>query len=615
MAFGLTIGTPRATALQNSIQDELMRRGYSQDADQVMAEYITIMIINNKTSEQINSELLDLIGPDLESDFVEWLFAEAAKGAPESVAPPTAESPTSVQTPTGESAPFVVGANEGGRRAVGKPRPSAPLYQQALNQAFPASAGQKRPMSARSPSPVHLNKARRMDLPTGPRAMFRDGQGAVHGGGGGSRSLLERVGPPRNGPNSRAQDDVQMRIDNITASSPDANMMMMGGFPMAGMDMGQMNVTTPVMLQEMMMGQMALMTQMASAMGMMGQGQYAGGGGFPMQQQGMGNDMGFGEMQGHHMNEGMAGRGRGRGRGGMRGTGRGRGGAPGLQAVSQPTDVPMDGVQPAPAQIISPALSMPIPTPAAAFPATATGTPAIYNLAAQVHPAFVPPERPQSPTLCKYGVKCTNPLCRYSHPSPVATVDSGVVTSKEACQEGKYCKDPHCTKMHVSPAVLKSSAEQLRPSKFTFVAPPVTHGQSQMPCRYGASCTRPDCIFQHPGRPPHHVPPSSTPCRYGAACTRESCPYQHPKGRAALPSTFHRGLTPTGPMVNVSTSGTRSFGTQGFNKSVTFNKPDSAAIEKRLKKMEEEKSQAEKAIAQAEAAAAEKKDEAMAVGA
>jgi nuclear polyadenylated RNA-binding protein NAB2 len=72
MPFGLTIGTERATALQNSIQDELTRREYSADAgepsflelhsacilnvliDPVMAEYITIMIINNKTAGEFS---------------------------------------------------------------------------------------------------------------------------------------------------------------------------------------------------------------------------------------------------------------------------------------------------------------------------------------------------------------------------------------------------------------------------------------------------------------------------------------------------------------------------------------------------------------------------------
>ena len=92
MVFGLTIGTERAAALQvswlffemmdmfllslvkQSIQDELTKRGYSPDAgafvislkaflwlsflvDPVMAEYITIMVINNKTAGKLTFQL------------------------------------------------------------------------------------------------------------------------------------------------------------------------------------------------------------------------------------------------------------------------------------------------------------------------------------------------------------------------------------------------------------------------------------------------------------------------------------------------------------------------------------------------------------------------------
>ncbi|KAG1824325.1 uncharacterized protein BJ212DRAFT_1295515, partial [Suillus subaureus] len=95
MPFGLIIGTERASALQKSIQDELTARSFSPDADPVMAEYITIMIINNKTAAQITSELMDLIGSDFvppDPSFTDWLFAEAAKGAPESEAPSAASS-------------------------------------------------------------------------------------------------------------------------------------------------------------------------------------------------------------------------------------------------------------------------------------------------------------------------------------------------------------------------------------------------------------------------------------------------------------------------------------------------------------------------------------------
>ena len=44
MPFGLTIGTERATALQNSIQDELTRREYSADAGELFHTIQTLSV-------------------------------------------------------------------------------------------------------------------------------------------------------------------------------------------------------------------------------------------------------------------------------------------------------------------------------------------------------------------------------------------------------------------------------------------------------------------------------------------------------------------------------------------------------------------------------------------
>lgn len=384
-----------------------------------------------------------------DASFVDWLFEEAAKGAPDA-APPVAEASTSVQRR--ESPPHLA---ETARKPPSGPRAGAPLYQQAISQAIPSTSptGQKRTASARSPSPSgHVNKSRRLDgPPTGPRAM-------QHGSGnGGSRSLLERMGAPsRNGHAPYGQDDIQTRIDHITNGSPDANMMMMGGgFPMGGMPGMDMAMTNPMVLQEMMMNQMALMTQMAGAMGIMN-------GGFPMQ--GMGGDMGMfnGGMNGMQgpMGGGMDGRGRGRGRGGSRGTGRGgRGGQHNQNAGPHSADGPMNGAPQAaqpPPIAPAPAIVAPTPVPAPVAAPAPPITPSTSS-SSQTRPAFIPPERPQSPTLCKFSLKCTNPLCRYSHPSPVATPESGVVLSNEACEKGKDCKDKDCIKAHVSPAVLNPS--------------------------------------------------------------------------------------------------------------------------------------------------------------
>lgn len=79
MPFGLTIGTERANTLQvrqnaqfstqpfsfttplpqTAIQNELASRGWGTEPDVTMAEYITIMLINGKSEDQINSELMD----------------------------------------------------------------------------------------------------------------------------------------------------------------------------------------------------------------------------------------------------------------------------------------------------------------------------------------------------------------------------------------------------------------------------------------------------------------------------------------------------------------------------------------------------------------------------
>jgi hypothetical protein len=395
--------------------------------------------------------------------FTDWLFAEAAKGVAESDAPPQAESSHELPTQTAPPRDPLPHISNDSHRPLGPSRNG--VYQQALSQTFPSSApSHKRSASARSPSPHHPNKSRRTDVPTGPRAMFRDGSSvSIVNPHSNTRSLLDRVGgpagPSRNGnaPNGFVHEDIQSRIDNIVNNSPEPNMMMPGGFPAmggtGGMDINAMaGMANPMMLQEMMMNQMAMMAQMASSMGMMNgaPAQF----GFPGAMPG---DMGM--IQGAGMNNGFQGsmiggsgngvNNSGRGRGGFRGgrgVGRGRGGSsaplaraksPDVTAAKDTTATP----QSSPIIITTPTSTIPVSTiPLSSAPLQRTG--------------FVVPDRPQSPTLCKFGLKCTNAHCRYAHPSPVATAESGVVLSNEACEKGKDCQDKDCIKSHVSPAVL-----------------------------------------------------------------------------------------------------------------------------------------------------------------
>ncbi|KAG1772169.1 hypothetical protein EDD22DRAFT_1040491 [Suillus occidentalis] len=560
MPFGLIIGTDRASALQKSIQDELTARSFSPDADPVMAEYITIMIINNKTAAQITSELMDLIGPEFDPSFTDWLFAEAAKGAPESEAPSAASS-TPVELPTESKFVTHPPSSEPTRRPPNGPRAGAPLYQQAISSTL-ASTSQKR---LRSPSPsTHPAKSRRTDLPTGPGPRFQGGR-----------------------------DEVQARIDNITNASPDPSAMMSfpNGMGMPEMAVGMGMQANPLMLQEMMLSQMALMAQMANSMGMLNPGM--GMPGFNPMQQGGDAAMfnGGAGVNGHSFQQNVV---NSRGRGGARG-GRGRGGSRGGHIGSSPAPPSIEEMPTpvsAPTSVIAePAQSTPIAAPIP-LPASAVSSNAPPKL------AYSLPERPQSPTLCKFGIKCTNSQCRYSHPSPVATAESGVVLSADACEKGKDCKDKDCIKSHVSPAVKSPVAGATNsPVPPTSTGPP----QHTVACRFGGACTRPNCPYTHPPKTNHFA----QQCRFGAGCTRASCPFQHPEGRV-LPSTFHRGLSTTAPLVNVQAPETGSMGAQSHHRSVTFNKPQD--VKEKLKDIEKQKEAAKRAIDEAKAAGGKKEE-------
>lgn len=209
------------------------------------------------------------------------------------------------------------------------------------------------------------------------------------------------------------------------------------------------------------MNQMALMAQMANSLGMMNGGGF-GPQGFP----GMPQDMGMYGQQGmngfpqggpgqpqqqQQQHQGGAnGRGRGAGRGG-RGAGRGRGG------VSSGGDDHSTHQQHA-NEASKPLLET---RPNAAIPIVAP-TPVLPESQPQPSKSnFAVPERPLSPTLCKFAMKCTNAHCRWAHPSPVATDQSGVVLSNEACEAGRHCVDKDCVKGHVSPAAVNPALGEL----------------------------------------------------------------------------------------------------------------------------------------------------------
>lgn len=51
------------------------------------------------------------------------------------------------------------------------------------------------------------------------------------------------------------------------------------------------------------------------------------------------------------------------------------------------------------------------------------------------------PTKPEQEQICKHATECSKPPCPYSHPSPVATKESGLVLSSEACEKQLDCQD------------------------------------------------------------------------------------------------------------------------------------------------------------------------------
>ncbi|KAF8320501.1 hypothetical protein DL93DRAFT_1852722 [Clavulina sp. PMI_390] len=535
----IEIGSDRAKELQDSIQRELAVKGWSSASDPVMAEFIIIMLVNSKSEEQVTEELTELIGDDYDPEFTTWLFAEA--GDPEEALAEASALESSSTEPSFSHAP---------------PPSSETLTSPATKRARSESE---------SEAAVARKAPRTSDLPDRPRAMRGDdrekpqaipvvNEGPANGNGRfergpnnrNGRSLLDRVGPPppgprfpnqqqqqqpnmgnmnnnnfRGGPHGMPQqrgfDPVQAQIDAVTMASMQPQFPM----PMMGMEMQpQPNQANDLMQsQAMIMAQMQMMMQQMANLTQQQQQQQ-------QQPPAAFNDNGFAP--------------RGRGRGGpVRGGGPGRGGPPtnaGAHAGGSSSE-----------NTTAPPKSSAIPI--VALPASA---------APPKTPSYTIPEKPGTSELCKFGVKCTNPICRYSHPSPAASETSGIVLSDEACPKGNKCDDADCTLGHVSKATLDPNA-----------TPPVSSHASP------ARTVHAKPTF-HPYSKPSFTPTTSTvPCKFGAACTRATCTFQHPPGRT-LPGEFHRGMNPSDPTVKHNPAADKGKGPSAtfanrHNKTVVFN--------------------------------------------
>lgn len=136
------------------------------------------------------------------------------------------------------------------------------------------------------------------------------------------------------------------------------------------------------------------------------------------------------------------------------------------------------------------------------------------------------PSKPTDKSACRFLLKCTNPLCTYSHPTPCLAntpkEDEAMMLSEEACFFGAKCSKPDCTRSHVSPAVsVLASRQGNMQQMMLMMQQQAAAAAMMMPSQwsnFGQQQARP-VPSENDGRPP--------PCKFQKECTNVQCAYSH----------------------------------------------------------------------------------------
>ncbi|WVF71284.1 hypothetical protein IAT40_006087 [Kwoniella sp. CBS 6097] len=500
----VSITSEQSAQLQAGIQQELERREWAEPDDNVMAEYITVLLANGSTRERVHTEMDDLVGSDFDPAFLDWLFDQASNiaSAPAPAPEPVALAPPAV-SPT-----------------VSAPRqPPSAGGSRMLNTALAPLSSQ--PEKRKAETQEGSNKKRLSDVgaaPSGPRAL---GEG---------RGLADRIGGPGpaagvvrpgfgGGQNVRGRGvPIRGLAGGRGGMGQGRGMNHMGGFrhnfqqqqqQQQNLGMMQPGFAQPFMAP----GQQEMMAQMMMMQASMAQ---------------------MGEMMAQMAEERQ-------------------------QQSQQPIPSPV----PTPTAV-RPARP---PAPAKLPHGTKLGGHSVSAIPPKSSTPGPIPDKPSSTALCRYSVGCSNSRCPFSHPSPVADERTGMVLSEEPCENGKSCKDAECVKSHVSPAAAlgdnagpsrllckyqnctnpscpfrheDAAGNPIPPPALTAAkaakearAAPAPSSDNEdgefevvmshkglmdgalddtkkdVACRYAERCTRPDCKFSHPASRP--VPKAKKP--------------------------------------------------------------------------------------------------------
>ncbi|GAK66334.1 uncharacterized protein PAN0_012c4556 [Moesziomyces antarcticus] len=112
--------------LQQRIQLQLAHHNYSAHDDPVMAEYIVVMLANQKTADQVTSELQELVGTEYDPAFTEWIWTQTQECLDQAERPQAAkeEQPPARRLERRRSrSPVAGGSRHDARRSRSPPPP------------------------------------------------------------------------------------------------------------------------------------------------------------------------------------------------------------------------------------------------------------------------------------------------------------------------------------------------------------------------------------------------------------------------------------------------------------------------------------------------------------
>lgn len=470
MSVTLEANSPLAISLQEAIQPKLVENGWvAEETDATLAEYITMMLVNGKTEDQLAPELSqDLLGiedPDGEQKvkaFVRWLFEEvkvqseppvkeeqmngmdasahdfvpAAQDAAMSDAQSMEVSAAYVVSRTPH--PLMCSFSAQGKdlhsymRTDSTCRPSGP---KAMRN---GSVGQRQPRDNRMLSQV--NKQLSSNLPDPLKRI----KGAASGQTGRINSHTGRE-PPKGPRNQKLANGMNRMMNSGPRGMPPQGMPMMNGA-------AQMNPQQTMQLLQMMEQQSAMLAQMLT----------------PGQQQ----DVANGKLpSGGYTN-------------------------PHFQPNGNHSKSMFDRLE------------------------KSVKRPRTQGSDAEMQDSDSAPADPEN-TPCKFKLECKNPACPYAHQSPATTRDVAIDMS-DTCTFGAACKNYKCTGKHPSPAKRNTHLQEVEcrfQPNCTNPKCPFKHSNVP-PCKFGADCTKPGCPFLH----------SKIECRYNP-CTNAFCQFKHAEGQ------------------------------------------------------------------------------------